>query len=152
MPSGRITAVTLAAVATLAFTAPAALASVDPDPVSPGQQLRLSDDGKCDMSMGAQASSPLFGATSLAAGADRMVVGITTPATARPGTYPVTIRCGAGGPPITGTVRVQPALAKGADAGTGTSGGGAPQLACGTALLALAASGAVRRRRGRSHR
>ncbi|MDF3289113.1 hypothetical protein [Streptomyces silvisoli] len=151
MSSGRITAVALAAVATLGFTAAAAVASVNPDPVGPGQQLRLSDDRKCDMSMGAHASSPLFGETALAAGADRMVAGVTTPATARPGSYPVTIRCGAGGVRVTGTVTVQAAPSKGADAGTGTPGGGAPQLACGTALLALAACGAVRRRRGHSH-
>ncbi len=156
MPTGRITAVritavTVAAVAALGFTAPTALAGVDPDPVGPGQQLRLSDDRKCDMSMGARAFSPLFGETALSAGADRMVAAVTTASTARPGRYPVTIRCGAGGVRVTGAVSVLAAPSRGAEAGTGASGGGAAQLACGTALLALAVSGAVRRRR-RCHR
>ncbi|MCQ4041607.1 hypothetical protein ACFOSC_12195 [Streptantibioticus rubrisoli] len=152
MPSGRILTVTLAAVAALGLTAPAARASVSPDPVSPGQRLRLTDDGRCDMSMGAKASSPLFGEADLAAGADRMVAGVTAAPTASPGTYGVTIRCGAGGTPLTATVRVRATPSaepsKGAQAGTGTPGAGAPQLACGTALLGFALT-ALRRRRHR---
>ncbi|GAA1915353.1 hypothetical protein [Streptantibioticus ferralitis] len=171
MSSGRTAAVALTAVAAVGLTAPAALASVSPNPASPGQTVHMSDDRKCEMSKGATASSPLFGEVALSAGADRMVAGLTTPPTAKPGRYPVTIRCGYGGLTISSTMTVrapqpdaaQPAASaragtgpkptKGVRAGSGGGVGGwdAPQVAGGAALLALAASGAlvlVRRRRG----
>ncbi|MEU1624408.1 hypothetical protein ABZ746_03490 [Streptomyces sp. NPDC020096] len=170
MSSGRTAAVTLTAVAALGLTAPAALASVSPNPASPGQTVHMSDDKKCDMSKGAKASSPLFGDITLSAGADRMVAGVTTPSTAEPGSYPVTIRCGFGGLKISSTMTVRaprhdaarpevsaaastdPKPTKGVKAGTGggVGGWGAQQVAGGAALLALAGSGAlvvVRRRR-----
>ncbi|MCQ4080020.1 hypothetical protein NGB36_05285 [Streptomyces sp. RB6PN25] len=116
MQSGRIAVLTLAAASALALGAPAAMASVDPNPAMPGQALTISDDKHCDMANGAKASSTLFGDAIMSAGANHMFVTVKVPSGTRSGDYNVTIECGVGGKTYNVTVHVM-----GVSVGTNTS-------------------------------
>jgi hypothetical protein len=145
MPLGRTAAATLAGAALLGIATPAVSASVSPDPVAPGQRLVLDDDHRCDRSMGAVASSPLFGVLRMSAEETRMIGGLRVPGGARPGDYPLTIACGAGGATATGTVTVA-AAPHAVPAGAVRAGLGGPadaRTACGAALLVLGGHGAL---------
>ncbi|AEW97457.1 MULTISPECIES: hypothetical protein [Streptomycetaceae] len=151
MHAGRTAAVALAGAATVSLAAPAAWASVAPQPVQPGQILLINDDSRCDdMTKGAKATSPLFGTVVLAAGVGHMSADVRVPVTAKPGSYRVTIRCGDHGTTTTSTVRVPgegtPVPVMGAKAGLGGSvmgGSGMSEVADGAVLLALAGGATV---------
>lgn len=158
MHCGRTAAATLTAAVVLGVATPAASASVSPDPVTPGQRLTFSDDRRCDRAMGARAFSPLFGVLAMSADDTYMTGGLRVPGTARPGSYPLTIACGAGGARSASTVTVagppHAAPAGGVRAGLGGRTGQADALrVCGgAALLALTGHGALLRRRRRTDR
>jgi hypothetical protein len=147
MRTARISVVVVTAAAAVGLAAPAAFASISPNPVRPGQTVTISDDKRCDLSKGGKASSTLFGDVILSAGANNLVGTAKIPATAKPGTFRVTIECG-DGQKFTETLRVIPG--KGAKAGIGGSQDtNSTQLAAGAALLAAAAGAGsylVRRR------
>ena len=106
MHTGRIAAATFTAALALSVGAPAAMASVDPDPIMPGQAITISDDRNCDRANGAKASSALFGDVIMSAGANHMFATVKVPSGTRSGSYIVTVECGVGGKTYNFTVHV----------------------------------------------
>jgi hypothetical protein len=135
----RISAVALLTTATLGLAAPLAWARVDPDPMSAGQRVSISDGKRCGGgTTGAAARSVLFGTVALRPDGDAMTARAKVAAGATPGRYRVTVECGPGGRQFTERVTVR---------GGRNGGVSANQAAGGLALLVLAGGAAYLLRR-----
>lgn len=138
MNPARISTVTLLTAVTLAIAAPLASAQVEPDPMSAGQRVSISDGTQCAGETTARALSTLFGSVVLRPGRGGMTADAKVAAGATPGRYKVTVECGSGGPKFTEKVTVRGGRADGVSAN---------QAAGGLALLALAGGAAYLLRR-----
>ncbi|MFF4602303.1 hypothetical protein ACFY12_06020 [Streptomyces sp. NPDC001339] len=140
MKSARPAAVALISATALGLGAPVAAARVEPDPMSAGQRVRISDGRQCAAARGARADSALFGSVALRPSTRGMAADAWVLERAAPGRYQVTIECAPGGAKFTETVTVHRGRVEGVNM---------VQAASGLALFLLAGSAAyLLRRRG----
>jgi hypothetical protein len=156
MRPGRFCTTAVAATAVVGVSAPAALASVTPNPARPGQIVTVSDDGRCGPDQGATASSSLFGEVPLHRDGRHLTGRVQIPERTAPGTYKVVIRCVLDDRRFTDLLKVERRPRGGSQSG---QGGGADasrtgEIVGGAALITLAGAGAyvlMRRRTSRQN-